>query len=461
MSDLYSVLKQSILDRRLRSKAARKDVYAQARTAVVRQLWTYDPPLGESEIEDRIGEFDHAVEIIEADVAQIFAEARAPAPQRPATRQLPAPTNLPVLEGYDEEADYTPAIAARRGQPPEKTSGDRGQRTAGRQEIARRRPSVAEIEKALAQSGLNEGRTYDLRPDNREPDDQEAEAYPAQSEASPDDPYDDRERRWLSETNEERYESAADSVGSEPAYEEDAYDEGDPSEDRYEEDAAPQLRRWWTWRELSEKHRILVLLSAIGGLVVILIVLGAVLFFGSGGATNVSPTTATGANTPATVPPPPRPASEDGSAVVQSFVVFDGRDPTVFQTGPANPIRFAGANTGGYARISSSASDSGVRVVIGPGLADRLAGQSIRITVSARSAHENGAVGLRFAYQSGVALSPWQTENLQPDFVAQTLTWRVPKQRTDPDGDYILIEPGIPGDGTGADINSIRIDLLG
>jgi hypothetical protein len=32
--------------------------------------------------------------------------------------------------------------------------------------------------------------------------------------------------------------------------------------------------------------------------------------------------------------------------------------------------------------------------------------------------------------------------------------------RTDPNGDYLVIEPGIPGDGTGADIQAIRIDVL-
>ena len=33
--------------------------------------------------------------------------------------------------------------------------------------------------------------------------------------------------------------------------------------------------------------------------------------------------------------------------------------------------------------------------------------------------------------------------------------------RTNPTGDYIVIEPGIPGDGTSADIQSATIDVLG
>ncbi len=67
---------------------------------------------------------------------------------------------------------------------------------------------------------------------------------------------------------------------------------------------------------------------------------------------------------------------------------------------------------------------------------------------------------LRFAYQSGVALSPWQSADLSATPAALGLIWRLPAQRTDPSGDYLLIEPGIPGDGTAVEIQSIRIDLL-
>ena len=58
MSDFYSVLKQSIIERDLRSAAEREEVYAQARAAMIRRLWSYDPPLAEDEIDSRIGTFD-------------------------------------------------------------------------------------------------------------------------------------------------------------------------------------------------------------------------------------------------------------------------------------------------------------------------------------------------------------------------------------------------------------------
>ena len=67
---------------------------------------------------------------------------------------------------------------------------------------------------------------------------------------------------------------------------------------------------------------------------------------------------------------------------------------------------------------------------------------------------------MRFAYQSGVAISHWQTANLGADYQAVAMTWRVPGLRTDRGGDLLVIQPGVPGDGNGADIKSIKIDLL-
>jgi hypothetical protein len=101
-----------------------------------------------------------------------------------------------------------------------------------------------------------------------------------------------------------------------------------------------------------------------------------------------------------------------------------------------------------------------VRVMIGPGLAGRIAGRPVRVTLVARSSQDNGATGLRFAYENGLAISHWQTAHLGNDFTAYDLVWRVPAMRADPGTDQLLIEPGIPGDGTAADIQLIKIDVL-
>jgi hypothetical protein len=146
--------------------------------------------------------------------------------------------------------------------------------------------------------------------------------------------------------------------------------------------------------------------------------------------------------------------------VAESLVVFDGRDPTVFEGASDNPIQFDGDAEGGFARISSATSAAGARAVIGPGLAERLAGRTVRITLLARSSNENGAATMRFAYQSGLAISHWQSADLSADYGTFGMIWRVPAVRTVGAGDYLLIEPGIPGDGTSTDIRSIKIDIL-
>ena len=91
MSDLHALIRRSIIDRGLTSSAARREVYEQARTAVIRELWSYDPPLAEDEIDARIGQFDLAIDELEDDLAEAFAEA-APGARRAA---LPPPGQAP------------------------------------------------------------------------------------------------------------------------------------------------------------------------------------------------------------------------------------------------------------------------------------------------------------------------------------------------------------------------------
>ena len=146
------------------------------------------------------------------------------------------------------------------------------------------------------------------------------------------------------------------------------------------------------------------------------------------------------------------PAATVPTDAVQSFTVFDGTDPTIFDSAPGNPVRFDKSNS--FARITSSAANPGVRVVIGPGLSSRLSGHAVRVTLVARAAHENGATGLRFAYENGLAISPWQTANLGNDFQTFNLVWRVPSMRADPNADQLLIDPAFPA--TGPPLTSSR-----
>jgi hypothetical protein len=145
--------------------------------------------------------------------------------------------------------------------------------------------------------------------------------------------------------------------------------------------------------------------------------------------------------------------------VTEALVIFNGSDPTVFEGTSTNPIVFDSDSEGGFARISSAAIAAGARVLIGPGLADRLAGHTVRVTLLARSAAESGAATMRFAYQSGLAVSHWQSTDLSPNYGTYGMIWRVPAA-DNAAGDYLLIEPGIPGDGTSTDIRMIKIDIL-
>ncbi|HEV7283649.1 MAG TPA: hypothetical protein VGN75_02250, partial [Kaistia sp.] len=167
------------------------------------------------------------------------------------------------------------------------------------------------------------------------------------------------------------------------------------------------------------------------------------------------------APTPA-APATPAPVAEipAGALALETLNLFDGRDPSVFQSLPDNPVRFEGDTQGGFARVSSSIHSTGSRITVGRGVYERLAGRTIRIVVVARAAATSPTHSLRFAYQNGRSLSPWKDGELGKDYAPLSATWTVPKERGGPETDAVLIEPGIPGDGTAADIKSVRIEVL-
>ncbi len=127
MTDFYALLKQSILDRGIRSATDREEVYAQARRAVIKQLWDFRPPLAADEIDMRVGAYDKAVERIEADLRVTFASA-AP-PPKPSRAVVPAkPARKVALEAV-RVATYAP--------------NGRGQASAALAEWAREQPEYA------------------------------------------------------------------------------------------------------------------------------------------------------------------------------------------------------------------------------------------------------------------------------------------------------------------------------
>jgi len=390
MSDFYALLKQSIIDRGIANAKDRAEIYAQARQAVIKQLWAYLPPLAADEIDQRVGAYDTAVERIEAELIVAFASGTVPPPVR---RKAPVPPPPPPLKPI-----------------PPKPKAD---------ENLREEPDAP----AFAFAG----------------DDVEEHAMPrALAPYVPPPPRPIRPRDTTP-------------VHDEEAARRDAYDE------RWSEPMPGARVRGGGlgWLGTGEQRTVRLLSIAVGVLVVLFI--GVVAFLlGSRGREGV--TLPIGVRQEVSDAATASRIATDAVDLIQSFSVFNGQDPTVFDTSPDNPIRFD--SSGGFARVASAASASGVKVLVGPGLASRLAGQTVRVVIEARSSVDRGAAGMRFAYQSGVAISHWQTANLDSDFALVGLTWRLPAMRTNPAGDYIIIEPGIPGDGTGADIKSIRVDIV-
>lgn len=214
-----------------------------------------------------------------------------------------------------------------------------------------------------------------------------------------------------------------------------------------------------------EGRRVGILIAAIAALAVGLLVLVGMIFLptGAGSATTdameelpAAPAqkpfteSITAARTAVPGLPPP------GGDVAERFMVFDGSDRAVFSAAPTNPVRILEDS----ARIKTDAGSAGARALVDPSVADRIAGKTVKVTLIARSATESGAAKLRFAYQSGLAISHWQSADLSGNYAPVALDWRVPAMRTDTASNAIIIEPGIPGDGTGVDVAAIAIDVL-
>jgi hypothetical protein len=449
MNDLYTILRQSLVDRDLRAAAERDEAYAQARTAMIRRLWSFDPPLAEDEIDARIGQFDLAVDRIESDLVAIFAAGTARAPGRSSAMTVVDDLDTGYDSGFPGDKD-----------PPD-PNDPAAMRAAARRELDERSRIVEaalqglEIDPpipAIARTPSREMRRPEPEPEDESYDrDSGIEAYRGGDRRDDTDRYSEEDER---DRDDRRGDNDFDPYPEEPG-------RGGvslldtPYEDEPEEPAprqramAPRSRmRAPQWRP----SRIQVLAGLVGVLAIGLVAITAYLVLPSL-ISGDGPGTVTAGGGPAVI--------GAGGVSAPAVTIFDGQDPTVFQTDSNNPIRYSGEGSGGFAGISTSAGSAGASAVIGPGLSDRLAGRSVRVTLRARASRENGAASLRFAYQSGVAISHWQVAKLSESFADYTLDWRVPSLRTDPAGDHIVIEPGIPGDGSSVDVSSIRIEVVG
>ena len=427
MTDFYALLKQSIFDRGLRGENERREMYAQARRAVIKQLWDYRPPLAADEIDMRVGTYDTAVERIEADMQAAIANGEIawpkPPPVEPATitKRSTVPRAVrAAVPSATRQTRHARSLEPAAALPVGRTAAASPVRATPAGGAVRGNTALAAVGRLASPAP----QYYD------EPDDEELldEEYVEEAEAAEAKTQPRSQLRWAKPP---RYEGS---------------DRGSRGLDF----------EWPAWLGGSGQQAAIRIAAIGAGALFILVV--AIVSYQLGARSSGGVTLPIGihrevsdAATAARIP-------TENAKVLQTFTIFDGVDPTVFATTPDNPIAFDSA--GGFARVSSSTSAPGVKVTIGPGVAARLAGQNVRVVIVGRSSHDTGAAGMRFAYQSGLAISHWQTANLGSDYAPVGIQWRLPTMRTSPTGDFLLIEPGIPGDGSGVDIKSIRIDVL-
>ncbi|MGD9740339.1 MAG: hypothetical protein AB7O56_01635 [Bauldia sp.] len=152
-----------------------------------------------------------------------------------------------------------------------------------------------------------------------------------------------------------------------------------------------------------------------------------------------------------------QPAAVAAAPADGTIALFTGEDPTIFEGGPDNPVRYETDDTGGYVRLASSTT-GGFRAIVGPGVAERLGGHDVRLIMEVRAAPTRPSSTLRIGYLRGTRLLEWRTIGLGTEFETATLEWDVPPGGTA--ADAFIIEPGIPGDGTALDIRSLRLQVL-
>ncbi len=435
MTDLHSLLRQSIIDKGIRDPDDRVAIYLEARNAVERRLTQRDPPLSPDVIDARIADFDDAVLEIEKELHEYFYRVA----------ELPPPDD--GYDGYDEpEPDYVDGGPAR---PLRQSYYDETEPTA---------PAAGEPDQPAY------GETYG--------DPAAADGASSEEGYNPPALYDDEHAGDVVAYRDDGY-IYDEPLGYDPQDDDMAlvYDDPDAyappvGDDRWSElrgvdedvgprDAAPPQR---LRPNTGDRVKVGLLVGVIAALVIALGVLASLMLTARTTPEGVTVAIDEGRQV-SDAATALRVAAED-LGIEQTFVLFEGLDPTVFESASSNPVRFDSDASGTFARVSTSAGASGSRLRIGPGLATQLAGQQVRVRLMVRSPRERGALAMRFAYQSGVAISHWQTANLEAAYTEVAIRWRIPAQVTSAVGDYLIIEPGIPGDGTGVDLRRVEIDVL-
>lgn len=458
MSHLNQVLRRSIAHLDPSDRTGREAAFASARDKMMRLLSAYEPPLTAMEIETKIDEFDATIRAITAEFDSV---------RRATSRTAP----LSAVGGPTPSAPRASAEPARpapvRAEP-----------------VAAPPPPAAPSHPVIETPPADRWESSEDR--DVEPHDEAVHTGPDEDSVQYDEEFTDYDDSV-----------AYDADGEAAAYDDDPEAYGD--DDLYYDDEAEPHRPSF----LDRIHVRGIALALLALVVLGMLLGGGVYLYRRSAAQPATTAPAALIETPATEPPPSEPvasaspvppqqsttpsnampaastpppkaaaaapaapgpgvpaAAVPDPGAVETLVLFDGRDPSAFQSAPDNPVRFQGDTEGGFAEIGSSTGSTGARLLVGRGVYERIAGRRIRVVVVARASRDTPASVVRFAYQNGRTLSPWSDMKLAPGYGPLSMTWSVPKERSGPDRDLLIIEPGIPGDETAADIRQVRIEVL-
>jgi hypothetical protein len=490
MADFYTVLFKSLRKRDIADPAARERVYLRARMALIRKLWAQQPRMSDREIEDEVAVFDLAVGFVESDVC-----ASLPAPRRDRLRREKAARLVWEQQVPDVHFDLTEREVEAEAEPAE--AERLAYRTHLREAAARvnqwtetmvqRIDPVAVAQTAFASAAARRAFGHVgmavAGPAMHESVLAEPIINMALERAAPARPGRRSFRSFFPRRSERPAEIPASTEDGEQGRLQEIVRrvivffeqlsvrlyEGSVAEQRRRRSRlTPRVRIRRPLRpgdaQMQQRRRRRQLLARIA---TPFAVIGTVAILAWAATTYRAEITAkveeltsdTGAIEEAA--PAVELKEDDAEAIAAlpdpDIVLFDGRDPSMFQAGAGKPVEFDADPAGGHVRIQAPAANAeGARLAISPGIADRLARKTIHIVVTARSSTTDGAGTIRLGYRAGDEASPFSAQPLGREYRRLEIMWTVPGGSAL--GEHaLLIEPGLLGGGSSVDVRAVEI----
>jgi hypothetical protein len=489
MADFYSVLMNSLRKRDIADPAARERVYLRARMVLIRKLWGQEPRMSDREIEDEVAVFDLAVGFVESDVAGSLPAPRRSRLRREKAARLVWEQQIPDIRfditEHEVEAEADPEEAhqlAYRMHLREAATRANQWTEAMVQRIDPVSVAKAAFASAAARSAFRRVSMVAAGPAH-----ETVLAEPTINMAL--------ERTMPAQTGRRGFRTFFSQRSARKPVEAPSGDDRAPtrfrefaqrvivffeqlSERLYEGSVAEHRRRRGRLTprvyirpptrpgtvELLQRRRRRQLIARLATPVAVLGVLAAFGWLGAEYQTEITAKLDELTSAPTVIEEIEAPAEakvDDADATEAmpqpDIVLFDGRDPSLFQAGAGKPVVFGNDAAGGYVRIQAPpAGEDGARLVISPGVADRLGRRIVHFVVTARAPTEDGAGTIRLGYRAGGETSPFAAQPLGREYRRLEFRWTVPGGSAL--GAHALhIEPGLLGSGSTVDVKTVEI----